>query len=49
MTEGTTILPGPPSDESEPDLARRRMLTAATAAVGVVGVGLAAVPFVETM
>ena len=49
MTEGTTTLPGPPSDASEPDLARRRMLTAATAAVGVVGVGLAAIPFVETM
>ena len=49
MTEGTTTLPGPPSDASEPDLARRRMLTAATAAVGVVGVGLAATAFVETM
>ncbi len=49
MTEGTTTLPGPPSDESEPDLARRRMLTAATAAVGAVGVGLAATPFIESM
>ncbi|MDE2339013.1 MAG: ubiquinol-cytochrome c reductase iron-sulfur subunit [Gammaproteobacteria bacterium] len=49
MTEGTTTLPGPPSDESEPDLSRRRMLTAATAAVGAVGVGLAATPFIESM
>lgn len=48
MTDGTT-LPGSPSDESEPDLARRRMLTAATAAVGAVGVGLAATPFIESM
>ena len=44
-----TPLPGPPSDESEPDLSRRRMLTAATAAVGAVGVGLAATPFIESM
>ena len=49
MTEGTTTLQGPPSDESEPDLTRRRMLTAATAAVGAVGVGLAATPFIESM
>ena len=49
MTEGTTTLSGPPSDESEPDLTRRRMLTAATAAVGAVGVGLAATPFIESM
>ncbi|MDA8347908.1 MAG: ubiquinol-cytochrome c reductase iron-sulfur subunit [Pseudomonadota bacterium] len=49
MTEGITTLSGPPSDESEPDLSRRRMLTAATAAVGAVGVGLAATPFIESM
>ena len=49
MTEGATTIPGPPSDESQPDLARRRMLTAATAAVGAVGVGFAATPFIESM
>lgn len=49
MSEGTSALPGPPSDESEPDLARRRMLTVATAAVGAVGVGLAVTPFIESM
>ena len=49
MTEGVNALPGTPSEESEPDLTRRRMLTATTAAVGAVGVALAATPFIESM
>jgi ubiquinol-cytochrome c reductase iron-sulfur subunit len=42
-------MPGTPVEDTEPDLARRRMLVASTAAVGAVGVALTAVPFVETM
>ena len=49
MTEGASTLPGTPSEQSEPDLARRRMLTATTAAVGAVGVALVATPFVESL
>lgn len=49
MTEGASTMSGPPSEDSEPDLTRRRVLTAATAAVGAVGVGLAATPFVQSL
>ncbi len=49
MTEGANTMPGTPSEDSEPDLARRRMLTATTVAVGAVGVALAATPFIESL
>ncbi|MGH8295302.1 MAG: ubiquinol-cytochrome c reductase iron-sulfur subunit [Steroidobacteraceae bacterium] len=49
MTENAPAMPGKPVDEEQPDLDRRRMLTAATIAVGAVGVGLTAVPFVESL
>ncbi len=49
MTEGADTMPGTPSDESEPNLARRRILTATTVAVGAVGVALAATPFIESL
>lgn len=49
MTDNAPPMPGTPVEDTEPDLARRRMLVASTAAVGAVGVALTAVPFVETM
>ena len=49
MTENAPAMPGKPIEDDEPDLDRRRMLTTTTAAVGAVGVALAAVPFIESM
>src|SRR6185437_14480388 len=48
MTENAPAVPGTPI-EDEPDLDRRRMLTTTTAIVGAVGVGLTAVPFIESL
>ncbi|MGH8299553.1 MAG: ubiquinol-cytochrome c reductase iron-sulfur subunit [Steroidobacteraceae bacterium] len=49
MTENAPAMPGKPIEDGGPDLDRRRMLTTTTAAVGAVGVALAAVPFIESM
>ena len=49
MTENAPAMPGKPVEGEEPDLDRRRMLTTTTAAVGAVGVALAAVPFIEAL
>ena len=48
MTENAPAMPSKPI-EDEPDLDRRRMLTTTTAAVGAVGVAIAAVPFIESL
>ena len=49
MTENAPAMPGKPVEEEKPDLDRRRMLTATTAAVGAAGVALTAVPFIESL
>ncbi len=49
MTENAPAMPGKPVEGEEPDLDRRRMLATTTAAVGAVGVALAAVPFIEAL
>ncbi|HEU5443476.1 MAG TPA: ubiquinol-cytochrome c reductase iron-sulfur subunit [Steroidobacteraceae bacterium] len=48
MTENAPTMHGEPT-EDEPDLDRRRMLTTTTVAVGAVGIGLTAVPFIESL